>query len=76
MKQKHNDKIIGEWDGMWKLKRNSNGFIDYTLNLFMKFILQGVSREQQLQVCLEELARDYLGFVQVIESVGFNEVGD
>lgn len=33
----------------------------------------GVSREQ---VCLEELARDYLGFVQVIESVDFNEVGD
>lgn len=61
---------------MWKLKRNSNGFIDYTLNLFMKFILQGVSREQQLQVCLEELAHDYLGFVQVIESTGFNEVGD
>lgn len=58
---------------MWKLKRNLNGFIDYPLNLFMKFILQGVSREQ---VCLEELARDYLGFVQVIESVGFNEVGD
>lgn len=61
---------------MWKLKRNSNGFIDYPLNLFMKFILQGVSREKQLQVCLEELDCDYLGFVQVIESVGFNEVGD